>query len=290
MGVGPARERAARVAGVTRLARGTGWRAAAIVLVLVSTVLAGCTGVGRPVSADLTDPHSGFCPPEYPKHLHMTRQEPARSPPLRGLHACTSDVHHGPVLLVNDGVTVWSTVAPGHPSRLVQHDAQVEWLRSRVAVPPALLLPGSAVLVWARPGQVTWHPNREWSVAWASLEAGFEALKPHGRDTPQAAVAGDAPRGQALISCALTAYHFFQTAAADATPAGDGIGALELTWSSSPTACAADWGHADRLLSQRGVTPTSWVTAVGRADAWVNRARAALSWLDVPGVPTVGLR
>ena len=285
MGVGPARDRVARVA------RGTGWVVAvAVALVLASTILGGCSGIGQPVAADLTGHRAGVCPPEYPKHLHMTRQDPAGAPPLRGLHACTSDVRRGPVLLVNDGGTVWSTVAPGHPSRLVEHDAQVAWLRSRVAVPPALLLPGSAVLVWARPGQVTWHPNREWSVAWASLEAGFQALAAHGRDTPQAAVVGNAPRGQALISCALTAYHFFQTAAADATPAGDGLGALELTWSASATPCAADWSHADKLLSLRGVTPTAWGMAVARADAWVNRSRAALSWLDVPGVPTVGLR
>lgn len=284
MGVGPARDRAARVA------RNTGWLAAAVVLVLVSTILGGCSDVTQPVAADLTGPRSGFCPPEYPRQLHMTRQGPAGSPPLRGLHACTSDTHRGPVLLVNGGSTVWATVAPGHPSRLVQHDARAAWLRDRVAVPPALLLPGTAVLVWARPSQVTWRPNREWSVAWASLEAGLQALRASGRDTAQAAVDANVARGQALISCTLTAYHLFQTAAVDAAPTGDGLGALELTWSSAPTACAADWSRADRLLSQRGVTPTAWVTAVNRADAWVNRARSALSWLDLPGIPAVGLR
>jgi len=287
MGVGPARDRAA---GAARLARGTGWLAVAVVAILASTVLGGCSGVTQPVAADLTGPRSGSCPPEYPKHLHLSRQVPAGSPPVRGLHACTSDAHRGPVLLVNSGSTVWSTVAPGHPRRLVQHDAQVSWLRARVGVPPALLLPGTAVLVWSRPSEVTWRPNREWSVAWASLEAGLQALGTAGRDTPQAAVTSNPARGQALISCALTAYHLFQTAATDAAPAGDGIGALELTWSSAPTACAADWTHADGLLRGRGITPVSWVRAVERADAWVNRARGELSWLDVPGVAVVGIR
>lgn len=284
MGVGPARDRASRVA------RSAGWLAGAVVLVLASTILGGCSNVTQPVAADLTGPRSGLCPPEYPRHLHMTRQDPAGSPPLRGLHACTSDAHRGPVLLVNGGSTVWATVAPGHPSRLVQHDAQATWLRDRVGVPPALLLPGTAVLVWARPSQVTWRPNREWSVAWASLEAGLQALRARGRDTPQAAVTSNAARGQALISCALTAYHLFQTAAVDTTSTGDGLGALELTWSSAPTACAADWSRADRMLSLRGVTPTAWGAAVDRADAWVNRTRSALSWLDVPGLAVVGLR
>src|SRR6478672_4782332 len=104
MGVGPARGGAARVT------RGTGWPAVAVVLVVVSTILGGCSGVTQPVAADLTGPRSGPCPQEYPRRLHVARLDPAGSPPVRGLHACTSDPRRGPVLLLNAGSTVWATV------------------------------------------------------------------------------------------------------------------------------------------------------------------------------------
>ena len=285
MPAGHARDRA------RRLVRRTRWLPVAMAGLAV-LLLAGCNGAAGPAAGGAAQVRSSSCPPEYPHRLKIATRAVIGVPPLRQVSACVEDRRTGPVLLVNGGNAVWVTVAPGHESTLVQHDGQASWLRDRIAMPEGLLLPGSAVLVWARPGEVSWRLNREWSVAWNSFQAGVGALAQRGRDSAEAALAAgpDSPRGRALVSCALTAWHLYRTALGDPLPTHDGLGALEMTWSSSSSACAEDWQRADRFLTGQGTTPTTWSTAVSRADAWVGRGRPLLNWLEAGTLVQIRVR
>jgi len=269
--------------------RTAGWMAVAVSL-LAALLLTGCSGAGGRTTEGSSAGSWTRCPDAYPVRLPITTAAASGVPPLYRLRACAMDAKLGPVLLMNNGNAAWATVAPGHEFNLVQGNEQATWLRDRVAVPPGMVLPGTAIVVHARPAEVTWTLSREWTVGWASVEAGLHVLAPHGRDTVTRAMATGSLRGRALVSCALTAYHFYRTASGDPLPAHDGIGTLEMTWSAAPTACAADWQLADRSLERQGVRATTWSLAVLRADAWVGRSRRSLSWLDAGGDVMIGVR
>jgi hypothetical protein len=267
--------------------RTVGWvTAAAAVLAL----LVGCSGAAGPVVEGAGNAHATRCPSAYPIRLPITTDATVGVPTLYQLRACAVDARRGPVLLMNDGNAAWSTVAPGHEFNLVQGNQQATWMRERVAVPPGLVLPGTAIVVRGAPAEMTWRLSREWTVAWASFAAGMQALPPHGPDTAAKAIVGESARGQALVSCSLTAFHLYRTAQGDPLPANDGLGALRLTWSAASTACASDWLRADRMLALQGARATGWSVAVLRADAWVSRARQALGWLDKGGIVVIGVR
>jgi hypothetical protein len=173
---------------------------------------------------------------------------------------------------------VWSVTAPGH---LTSRDdrGRAAWFAARVAVPAGLLLPGTSILVQAGPDDVALRPDPSWTVAWASLRAGLHVLGDRGPDGRQAALAPQAPRGRALVSCALSARLVYAGSPATPSLLVSGIGALGMTWSSDGS-CAADWRRADRALALRGDRPVTWAAALPRAQAWLNGVRSTLGWLD----------
>ncbi|GAA2150602.1 hypothetical protein GCM10009844_31710 [Nocardioides koreensis] len=261
-----------------------------IVVTVLALLLSGCLGAADPATEDASGSGATRCPSAYPIRLPITTDATVGVPPLYRLRACAVDARRGPVLLMNDGNAAWATVAPGHEFNLVQGDEPANWLRERVAVPPGMVLPGTAIVVQARPSEVSWRLSREWTVGWAGFEAGMHALAPRGRDTVARAMDPDAARGQALVSCALTAYHLYLTAQGDPLPVHDGFGALQLTWSAASTACAADWLRADRLLTAQGARATGWSLAVIRADSWVTKSKRALGWLAPAAPVVIGVR
>jgi hypothetical protein len=256
-------------------------------VLVVLTALTGCLASNpKPVAAVA---RGSQCPAEYPVRLALSTHAVMGVPPLSRLKVCATTRRRGPVLLMNEGDAAWATVAPGHEIHPVQGNAVATWLRSRTAVPTGMVFPGAAVVVDARPDEVTWQLSREWTVGWSSLAAGLYALPDSGRDSADQALAAGSPRGQALISCALTAYHLYLTSNGDPLPARDGFGSLELTWSATPSACGSDWQRADRLLARSGARPATWSLAVIRADAWVGGMHGALSWLDEGGPVMIGI-
>lgn len=268
--------------------RTAGWVSVAVSV--LALLLSGCLSAADTSTEGTTGGPATRCPTAYPIRLPITTDATVGVPPLYRLRACAVDARRGPVLLMNDGNAAWATVAPGHEFNLVQGDEEATWLRERVAVPPGLVLPGSAIVVRARPSEVSWRLSREWTVGWAGLEAGMHALAPRGHDTVARALAPESARGQALVSCALTAYHLYLTAQGDPLPVHDGFGALQLTWSAASTACASDWLRADRLFSTQGVRATGWSVAVIRADSWVTRSKRALGWLSPAAPVVIGVR
>ncbi len=267
--------------------RTAGW--VSIAVSVLALLLSGCSSAADPAT-DGSAAQGTRCPSAYPIRLPITTDATVGVPPLYRLRACAIDARRGPVLLMNEGNAAWATVAPGHEFNLVQGDEEATWLRERVAVPPGMVLPGSAIVVRAPPSEVSWRLSREWTVGWAGLEAGMHALAPRGRDTVARAMDADSARGRALVSCALTAYHLYLTAQGDPLPVHDGLGALQLTWSAASTACAADWLRADRLLTTQGARATGWSLAVIRADSWVNRSKRALGWLAPAAPVLIGVR
>ena len=268
--------------------RATGW--VAIAVALLALALTGCSSAVDQTELTSSGTRLTTCPQEYPIRLPISTRAVAGVPPLYRLRACAADAKRGPVLLVNNGNAAWATIAPGHELNMVQGNEQATWLREHVALPIGLVLPGTAIVVRARPSQVTWSLSREWTVGWASLQAGMNALAPQGRDSSAAAMAAGSPRGRGLVSCALSAYHLYRTAHGDPLSAHDGLGALDLTWSADPGPCSADWQEADKVLAAHGARPVTWSLAVLRADAWVGRSRGTLGWLADFAPVVIGVR
>jgi hypothetical protein len=202
----------------------------------------------------------------------------ADTPSLHGLRICASLAGVRSVLVTNAGDAAWSVTAPGH---LTTHDdrGRAAWFGARVDLPEGLLLPGASILVQAEPGDLAIRPDPSWTVAWASLEAGLHVLGDGGADGRRAALAPRAPRGLALVSCALSARLVYAGSPATPSLLVSGVGAIGMTWSSDGS-CAADWRRADRAIALQGDRPMTWAAALPRAQAWLRGVRSSLGWLD----------
>ena len=263
-------------------------------MAVLVVLLAGCTADAGSTTSNVAVTTRNGCPTAYPHRLVLTAPAADATPPLRDLRACTSDRASGPVLLYDGGQAAWR-VAPGpYSSRVVGGTAWSRWLRGRVAVPGAVLLPGETALVWAPPGTVAFSLDQDWSVAWTSLAAGLHALPPTGLDSRRTAARPGSLRGRALVTCALTALHLRRT---PPPPGGGepvrgltGLDALQATWSPGESACTADWQRSDRRLEADTGSAVSWWTAWQRGKDWLTRVAGDLQWLDHDGQVTLRVR
>ena len=303
--------------------RGTCWWCLVVVL---AVLVAGCTAnAGSSVREVAVTTRNG-CPTAYPERLVLTANASEATPPLGDMRACTKDPATGPVLLFAGGRAAWQVLPGASTSRVLGGGRWTHWLRSRVAVPATVVLPGQSALVWAPARAVGFRVNRDWSVAWASLSAGLRTLPTTGHDSRATAARSGSARGRALVTCALTALHLRRTptlvgaapaspstvastpygatpAPATSPPTGaapggqeprlrgmTGMDALQATWDPSTTACSEDWQHGDRRLDAGSGSAVRWWTAWQRADDWLARVAGDLQWLDHDGVVTLRVR
>jgi hypothetical protein len=244
------------------------------VAALVATILVAC-GTGGSGGAGEAD---AGCPAERPVRVAVSDAGRVDAPSLHGLLVCASLAGVRSVLVTNTGEAAWNVAAPGHLSSR-EDRGRAAWFGARVDLPEGLLLPGTSILVQARPDEVAIRPDPSWTVAWASLRAGLHVLGDRGRDGRRAALAPQAPRGRALVSCALSARLVYAGSPATPSLLVSGVGAIGMTWSSDGS-CAADWRRADRALAVKGARPVTWATALPRAQSWLRGVRSSLGWLD----------
>jgi hypothetical protein len=295
------------------------------VTIVLVVLLAGCTAGGRTTVREVAATSRNGCPAAYPERLTISASATAATPPLGGLLACTRNPGQGPVLLHDGGWAAWQVLPGVHPSRVVGGGRWSHWLRTRVAVPAGVVMPGQSALVWAPARAISFRLDRDWSVAWASLMAGVQALPATGHDSRATAARLGSVRGRALVTCALTALHLRRTPtlvgaapAAPSTvastpygatpttptspPAGaaggrapalrglTGLDALQATWDPSTSACSQDWQRSDHLLEAGRGSPERWWSAWQRADDWLARVAGDLQWLDQDGAVTLRVR
>jgi hypothetical protein len=171
--------------------------------------------------------------------------------------------------------------------------------------------------VWAPVRSVAFKLDRDWSAVWTSLDAGLQALPATGHDSRAAVTRPGSPRGQALVTCALTTLHLRRTPtlvgpapssppatpysvvpptpspSPTATPPGgrqeqglrglSGLDAVQMTWNPITTACSDDWQRSDRSLAADRPSVVRWWTAWQRADDWLAQVAPDLQWLDHDG-------